>query len=128
MLHAILTDPDNGYLYIRADGELTKDDYASFVPAFNQLIKSSGKAYPIMVELGTDFSGWSMKGLWEELKFDERHRKQFGRIAVVGDNRWEKWGTELADVFFDAEMRFFDHAKRANAEQWLLGQKMTELP
>ena len=128
MLHAILTDPDNGYLYIRADGELTKEDYAGFVPAFDQLVEADDRKIPIMVELGTDFSGWSMKGLWDELKFDAKHRKQFGRIAVVGDNRWEKWGAELSDVFFDAEMRFFEHAKRANAEQWLLGQPMTELP
>ena len=128
MLHAILTDTENGYLYIRADGELTKDDYANFVPAFQQLTRTSDKPLPIMIELGTDFSGWSMKGLWQQLKIDERHRDQFGRIAVVGDNRWEQWGTELSDVFFDAEMKFFEHAKRANAEQWLKGERMTELP
>ena len=128
MLHAILTDTENGYLYIRADGEVSKDDYANFVPAFKQLTRTSDKPFPIMIELGTDFSGWSMKGLWQELKIDERHRDQFGRIAVVGDNRWEQWGTELADVLFDAEMKFFEHAKRANAEQWLKGERMTELP
>ncbi|MEO8249116.1 MAG: STAS/SEC14 domain-containing protein [Burkholderiales bacterium] len=128
MLTATLTDPETGYLYLRADGELTQQDYEHLAPPMAKLLDSRGKSLPIMIELGPDFSGWSMKALWEEIKFDAEHRKQFGRIAVVGDGKWEQWGTEISDFFLDAEMQFFTHAKRANAEQWLRGEPLTELP
>ena len=130
MLHTILTDTaTGGYLYIRVDGELTREDYERFEPDFSKLAESRAQPVPIMVELGDDFSGWdSAKALWDEVKFDAKHRKQFGRIAIVGDGRLQQWATSASDWAFDAEIRFFEHAKRANAEQWLRGEPLTELP
>lgn len=126
MLHAILTDPDNGYLYIRADGNLGQEDYENFLPAFKQLVRSDERKLPVMVELGTGFDGAAgMQGLWDALKLDDAgQRERFSRIAVVGDGRAQPPGLGSAG----AELRFFEHAKRANAEQWLMGQPITELP
>lgn len=126
MLTATLTDPDTGFLYIRADGELTQQDYDHLASSLAKLLESRGKPFPMMIELGPDFSGWTMKALWADLKFDAEHRTRFGRIAVVGEGKWEQWGTQISDFLLDAEMRFFTRAKRANAEQWLRGEALTD--
>ena len=107
--------PD-GVLHIAADGQLTTEDYAEFVPRFERLAHPSN---PILIELGPNFTGWSLGGLWRDLKFDAAHLRQFGRMAVLGDKRWEKWGTQASDLMFPGEMRFFNAADRREAEEWL---------
>ena len=110
--------PD-GILAIYADGQLTTDDYTQFVPRFEAL--AQGGPTPMRIELGQAFTGWSVPALWRDLKFDYRHGGQFGRTAVIGDKRWEKWGTQLTDPFFPGEMRFFERSRSDEAEQWLRG-------
>lgn len=109
--------PD-GVLLIAADGLLTTEDYAEFVPRFEQLARPSN---PILIELGPNFTGWSLGGLWRDLKFDTRHGEQFGRMAVVGDKKWEQWGVELSNPIFPGEMRFFERGEEGRAEDWLRG-------
>lgn len=86
------------------------------MPCFEQLARSSN---PILIELGPGFTGWTLGGLWRDLKFDAEHAKQFGRMAILGDRKWEKWGTEASDPFFPGEMHFFDKSQRGEAEAWL---------
>ena len=114
-----IEDSGLGYLHITVDGELQPSDYADFVPAFEQLVRSMSPPVAMLLELGSQFSGWSLAGLWEELKFDVEHAEVFGPMAIVGDKRWEQWGTELSNPFFSAEMRFFQLNQRQQAEQWL---------
>ena len=40
-------------------------------------------------------------------------------MAIVGDKRWEKWGTDISNPFFGAEMRFLEPVQRQQAERWL---------
>ena len=128
MLHAILTDPDNGYLYIRADGQLSEKDHTDFIPALDQLTRSDVRKLPVMLELGNDLDDSDVKKLWKALKLDGGRRDRFSRIAVVGDGPQERAESGLPGVSFDDEMRFFEHAKRANAEQWLRGEPLTPIP
>ena len=108
----------DGVLRIFADGQLTTADYAAFVPRIEQLARQ-GPA-PMRIELGPDFSGWSVAVLWQNMKFDDAIGKQFCRIAVIGDSRWEQWGTELADPASSGQMRFFERGQESRAEEWLL--------
>ena len=114
-----IEDSGTSYLHIVADGELDPTEYKEFVPAFERLVRAKTPPVPMLIDLGPQFSGWSLAGLWEELKFDVQHAEVFGPIAIVGDKRWEKWGTELSNPFFSAEMRFFEPAQRQEAERWL---------
>src|SRR3546814_9691835 len=94
----------DGILHIRADGQLTTNEFAEFVPQFESL---AGPSSPMLIELGPGFTGWSLSALWRDLKFDFNHRDQFGRMAVVGDEEWEKWGIQGSGLMFRGEMRFF---------------------
>jgi len=109
----------DGVLHIVADGQLTAEDFDGFVPRFDALAGDGPNA--MLVELGPNFSGWSLGGLWNDLKFDFRHRRQFGRIAVLGDKPWQKRVTEVSNPLFSSDMRFFELSQRDEAEQWLRG-------
>ena len=113
----------DGVLHIVADGQLTTEDYIEFVPRFEQLAHATN---PVLIELGPNFTGWSLGGLWRDLEFDAAHLRQFGRLAVLGDKRWERWGTEASDLLFPGEMRFFEASSREEAEEWLLAGKDVE--
>lgn len=109
----------DGVLHIVADGQLTAEDFGDFTPRFDALAGEGPT--PMLVELGPAFSGWSLGGLWSDLKFDLKHRRQFGRIAVLGDKSWQRRVTEVSDPLFPGELRFFEISDRDEAEQWLRG-------
>lgn len=111
-------DEENGLVRILAGGALDSSDYDRFVPQFERLADRKPGTVPMVIELAPDFSGWDLGGIWRDLKFDMKHKDSFGRIAIVGDSKWEEWGIKLFDPLFRAEMRFFTPSERDVAESW----------
>lgn len=109
----------DGLLTIRASGKLSGRDCDAFIPLFERVAARAVGTVPMLIELTPDFVGWDITGLWRDLKFDVRHKDQFGRIAIVGDRKWEDWGTTLLDPFFRADMRFFPRELIGEAETWV---------
>lgn len=107
-----------GYLVCRASGTLTKADYDAALPEFENALALRDGPVRVLIAL-EDFRGWEIGALWEELKFDVRHLDDFGRVAIVGDTKWEEWGIKLSKPFFSAEMRYFDLDHKDEAERWL---------
>ena len=110
---------ENGLLWIRAGGRLEDEDYNRFVPQFERIAEREAGTVPMVIELAPAFSGWDLGGLWRDLKFDVRHKDCFGRIAIIGDSKWEEWGTEMSSSLFRAEMKFFQPSQRSHAESWV---------
>ena len=110
---------ENGLLWIRAGGRLEDEDYNRFVPQFERIAEREAGTVPMVIELAPDFSGWDLGGRWRDLKFDVRHKDCFGRIAIIGDSKWEEWGTEMSSSLFRAEMKFFQPSQRSHAESWV---------
>ena len=110
---------ENGLLWIRAGGRLGDEDYDRFVPQFERSAEREAGTVPMVIELAPDFSGWDLGGLWRDLKFDVRHKDCFGRIAIIGDSKWEEWGAKMSSSLFRAEMKFFRPSQRSHAESWV---------
>ena len=82
---------------VTASGRLVARDYRRFVPLFEGLARSRGPLRVLLELLELrGFRGWEAGALWEELKFDVTHQWAFRRIAVVGERRWQGWGTWLS--------------------------------
>jgi len=105
-------------LEVRLSGKLTKDDYTLFVPAVERLVNKHGKIR-MLVEMH-DFHGWTAGALWEDIKFDRKHFRDIERLAIVGETQWEKGMAAFCKPFTSATVRYFDHAKAAEARDWLL--------
>lgn len=111
-------DEENGLVRIRAGGKLQGSDYVDFAPPFERIAARETGKVSMLIELAPDFAGWDLGGLWRDIEFDVRHRDSFGRVAVVGDSKWEEWGTKLFNPLFRAEMKFFPPSRRESAEGW----------
>jgi stage II sporulation SpoAA-like protein len=110
-------------LEIRVDGKLTAEDYESFVPRIEVLIKK--EKIRMLVEL-VDFHGWSAGALWEDTKFAARHFNDIDRIAIVGNTKWEKGMAVFCKPFTRATIRFFDSDDIESAKSWILQSKSVE--
>lgn len=104
-------------LVVRASGKLSKQDYERFLPEVERLIKAHGKLR-ILLELH-DFHGWEASALWEDIKFDMKHFRDIERLAIVGETKWEAGMAAFCKPFTSATIKYFDHAKAAEAKTWL---------
>ncbi len=104
-------------LAVHIVGNLVREDYGRFVPEFERLVRIHGKLR-LLLDM-TGFLGWKEGSLWEELKFDLKHFSDIERIAMVGENKWQQGMATFCKPFTQATVRYFDHAKTAEAHQWL---------
>jgi hypothetical protein len=104
---------------ITASGKLTRADYDRSLPALEALLDDLGKLrFYIVLE---NVTGFELGALWEDLKFDLKYRDRFGRMAIVGDRKWEEWAARLSRPFFSEEVRFFYADRAAEARAWING-------
>jgi hypothetical protein len=56
---------------------------------------------------------------FEQLKFMRQHEEDFGRIAIVVDDVWIRFGTHISSLLTQQHPKYFDDA--ASAQAWLQG-------
>ena len=103
---------------IVAAGTLTAEDYERVLPKLERLAARRGPL-KFYIEL-RDFHGWTPAALWKDLRFDAQHQDDMARIAVVGESRWQEFGTIISQPFLKAEMRFFPVEEATDARRWLV--------
>lgn len=108
---------ENQVLTVTASQKLTKEDYTCLLPELEKLLEKHGSLrFYIVLE---DFAGFELGALTEDIKFDIRHKNQFGKTAIVGDKKWEEWGTKISKIFFCSEMAFFYKDQSDEAWDWV---------
>ncbi len=105
------------FVEIDLRGKLSKEDFQNFVPEIEQQIQQHGKLR-LLVHMH-DFHGWTASGIWEDLKFEMKHFKDFERIAFVGDQRWEATLSSFCKPLTSAEVRYFEESQLEAARAWL---------
>jgi hypothetical protein len=113
----VLDEPRADLLAFRISGHVDKRDYDIMLPLFEDKIKKHGKirAYAEV----QDVEDYSIKALWQDLKFDIKHAADFTRVALVGDQKWMEWATLMAKPFTSAELKYFDFSQREQAWAWI---------
>jgi hypothetical protein len=104
-------------LEAQVSGKLVHEDYQSFVPQFERLVKQHGKIR-VLFEM-KDFHGWEPGALWDDLKFDLKHFSDIERLAMMGEKQWEKGMSVFCKPFTTARVRYFERAAIAEARAWL---------
>lgn len=107
-------------LEIRLTGKLVAADYEMFLPAVERLVKQHGKLR-LLVDL-SDFHGWTVGALWQDLKFEIRHFADIDRLAIIGEAKWEQGMAAFCKPFTTAEVHYFDHTKPSEARDWVAGR------
>lgn len=108
---------EDGVFSVKAGGKVTREEYERLLRVVEDLLQNhdSLRFYIKLV----DFSGLEARALWDDLKFDFKHKNQYGKTAIVGDQKWEEWATKLSGMFFDAEMKFFQTDQSDKAWTWI---------
>lgn len=116
MTLSIRIEPDD-VVEVRAQGKLTRDDYRVFVPEMERLMKKDRKLR-ILFEM-EDFGGWEAGALWEDLKFDVKHHDDIERLALVGNEKWQKWMATVCKPFTSAKVKYFSEDEKSRADNWI---------
>lgn len=102
-------------LALRISGKLVEDDYKQFLPRLEKILEKENKISLLIIL--EDFEGWSAKAAWEDIKTGWTHDDDFLRIAIVGENNWQKLIAGFGKLFMDTKIRFFDD--ESDAIEWL---------
>jgi hypothetical protein len=104
-------------LGFKMSGKLHDEDYQHFVPVIDAAVAKHGKVR--LLAQFHDFHGWDMHALWDDIKFSTTHCTKIDRIALVGEEAWEKWMAKVCKPFTMAKLRYFDASEIDAARAWL---------
>ena len=115
----IKLEEENGgkLLVIHVSGKLEKNDYETFVPEFERLVRVNGKLDVLFDMRG--FHGWNLGALWADTKFALHHFSEMKKLAMIGDKRWEEGMAVFCKPFTTAVIKYFDQKDAAEARKWL---------
>ncbi len=113
-------DADSKVLRARLSGLLTGSDRAQIEDNAKRAIARFGSVRCLLVL--DDFGGWQRDGDWGDLSFQAENDAGIERIAVVGEEKWrEDVLAFMAAPLRSIDIRFFDAAEAAVAEEWVGG-------
>ncbi|MCM8525764.1 MAG: STAS/SEC14 domain-containing protein [Lentisphaeraceae bacterium] len=108
---------EKNILGFEVSGKLTDDDFKLFVPEIEANLKKHDKLRLMVVF--TDFKGWDLHALWDDIKFDFQHFNDFEKIAMVGEKSWQKWMAIFCKPFTMARVKYFEKDDIVEAMAWL---------
>ena len=113
----ILEFTKNNIIATKAEDNLTEKDIQKiqFCLPHKQLKDKKVRWYFEM----KDFTGWDIKGLWEDIKMDLSHVEDYEMIAMVGEKKWQDWITQFMKPFTSATIRYFDLEEKEEAKEWI---------
>lgn len=111
-------DLGKGFMAVTVSGKLESADYDFLGMEVDRMVSLHGKIR-VLIEL-EDFHGWTAGAAWEDAKMGFRHYSHIERMAVVGENQWEKNMTLFVKPFTGAELRYFDASDSEAALEWVL--------
>src|SRR5260370_21531654 len=115
MIEQLQSDSAN-VMGVKMSGKLHDEDYKTFVPVIDAAAKDCKVR---LLAQFHDFHGWDLHALWDDIKFSTTHCTKIERIALVGDQTWEKWMAKVCKPFTMAKIQYFDAADVDAAWTWL---------
>lgn len=97
--------------------KFTHADYQQLQTRFEALLKQAGKLNVLFVM--ANLHGMDAAVIWDDIKFDLKHFSDLERLAMVGDQKWEKALSVVSQAFTTAKVRFFEPAEIHEARAWV---------
>ncbi len=101
----------------KISGKISKDEVEKIHLRIHDILKENDKV-DFYFEL-EDFKGYTLKGFWEDIKVDSAHISDYGKMAVVGEKKWQEWTAEATDFFTSTEVKYFDLKDKELAKTWI---------
>ena len=111
-------DTDPATVSFITSGKLTDFEcQTQLMPEVESAIERSGKINLLWKMEG--FEGWELMAAWDELVLALKARDAIDRIALVGEQPWQKRMPGLLGSLTHAEVRFFDTNHFEDARRWV---------
>ena len=109
---------DEFLLTLHISGKLTHEDYEVFVPMLELAIEGVNHPHiKAFVDIrGLD--GWELRAAWDDLKLGLKHGKEFTKIALLGNRKWEEMISKIGAWFIAGELQYFEN--KEEAWEWLI--------
>ena len=98
-------------------GKISKEDVEKIHLLIHKILKTNQKV-DFYFEM-KDFHGYDLQGLWVDIKVDNSHLSDYGKMAFVGERKWQEWAAKATDFFTGSEVRYFDLKDKEQAKQWI---------
>ena len=112
-----LSESSGSVVGYKVVGKVTVEDYQRLDPQVQTLVGQYDNVR-LLIDM-QEFAGEEVKAWLPDLKFGHRFHDKISKMAIVGDKRWEKWLTALADPFYAKEAKFFHPEDSGKAWAWL---------
>jgi hypothetical protein len=112
-----LEDSAGSVVGYKVVGKVTVQDYRKLEPAIENLANQHDSV-KLLFDL-RECSGEEVKAWLPDLKFGQRFHDRIGKMAIVGDKRWQRWLTALVSPWYAKEGRFFLPEESDEAWTWL---------
>lgn len=108
---------DERVLVLECSGQLTADEFQAVHALVHERLDERGRRGLVLSLDG--FEGYDgPAALLEDVRVDLKHRNDFDRIAIVGDQRWLQWGSLVAKLLTQGELRWFEQSAYDDAVRW----------
>ncbi|MFD2248394.1 STAS/SEC14 domain-containing protein [Pontibacter ruber] len=114
----VLPETHDNVLAVRVSKELSVPDFDRYRNMASDLMRKHKETH-IYYEMA-DVNWVQPVAAIESALFDVIHAFDYGRIAMVGDKRWQEWGAKVASRVKKDGIRYFDPAHKEQAMKWVL--------
>ena len=118
-MHEIIDLPDANLAGVTLSDTLTEEDYEAFTSLLEDHFESNITTRVLIVM--DDVDDWSPDERWEDLAFDVRHLSDVDKVAIVGDDLWERWLDKTEVLFPMSTIQTYEAADEEEALSWIRG-------
>lgn len=116
----LLDLPDTNIVGFRLEDTLTEDDYDVLDSELSHELEAHTTTR-VFFEID-DVDGWEPEDEWESLAFDIRHVQEVDKVAIVGDDTWERLVDKIELLFPVSQIQSYDSEDREEALEWIRGE------
>jgi len=111
---------DETVLYIKVLGKIEKGDFDdNLKKSVDHLISEYGKIRGILID-ASDFEGWEdFPALMEHIGFIQELNEDVYRVAIIGNQTWQKLLPTIAGLFVEPVIKRFEPGHGKEAEDWI---------
>ncbi len=115
----ILNITKDNLIAIKIDGKIVKSDYEKITPLIEKTVEDYGKMRLYL--LIDNIEGIEPAAFTEDVKTYIKYFNSFEKIAVVGENAWQRMWSELASPFVSGTVKYFKFPEMERARHWIGG-------
>ncbi|QCR23607.1 STAS/SEC14 domain-containing protein [Pontibacter sp. SGAir0037] len=115
----ILPDTKDNLLAVRVSHALTIADFDQYRNLLRNLMGRYKETHLYYEMVDLDLTQLSPVAAIENGLFDVVHGLDYGRVAMVGEKKWQEWAAKLISPVKKKGVRYFDLEEKEEAMVWV---------